>query len=101
MAVEVKGGRNVSISHLRALRGVLDDDMALMAGFIILHPLRNQQSRNFKQFISSAGHLTVKSVQYPRMQIRTVEEILAGNGFDTPSKIGRRQSLQIDLGFEK
>ena len=38
MALEVKGGRNVSISHLRALRGVLDDDLALMAGLISCTP---------------------------------------------------------------
>ena len=40
MAIEVKGGRNVSIRDLRALRGVLEADEAWMAGLIILHPPR-------------------------------------------------------------
>ena len=34
MVIEVKGGKNVGIGVLRELRGVLDDDMALMAGLI-------------------------------------------------------------------
>ena len=100
MVVEVKGGENVSISHIRALRGVLEDDLALMAGFIILRPLRDRQRKNFNRFISSAGHITIKDKKYPRMQILSVEEILAGKGFDTPTRLGRNQTLQIDLGFE-
>ena len=38
MALEVKGGKNVSIRDLRALKGVLDNDDALMAGLIIMEP---------------------------------------------------------------
>ena len=36
MAIEVKGGKNVSIADVRALRGVLDNDQALMAGLIVM-----------------------------------------------------------------
>ena len=36
MAIEVKGGKNVGIGVLRELRGVLDDDTALMAGLIAM-----------------------------------------------------------------
>ena len=38
MAVEVKGGANVTIESLRALKGVLDYDTALMAGLITRLP---------------------------------------------------------------
>ena len=78
---------------------MLDDDLALMAGLIILKPLKDRQRWNFKEFAAGAGHIKVKDVDYPRMQIRTIEEILSGNLFETPGRIGRRQSLQIDLGF--
>ena len=67
MAVEVKGGRNVSIADLRALRGVLDDDRAVVAGLIILHPLGTQKERNFRQFMASSGHLEVDGRNYPRI----------------------------------
>ena len=47
MVVEVKGGANVSIRDLRALKGVLDYDTALMAGLIIMEPLGTVKARNF------------------------------------------------------
>ena len=36
MVVEVKGGATVNVTDLRALKGVLDNDQALMAGLIIM-----------------------------------------------------------------
>ena len=89
MALEVKGGRNVSIRDVRALRGVLDDDTAAMAGLIILHPLKAVQERNFKKFMASAGDMDVLGVKYPRMQVLTVTDILAGTRFLTPGVAGR------------
>ena len=90
---------SLSINHLRALGGVLDDDLALMAGLITLHPLKQQQSRNFNQFMASAGHIPIKGRQYARMQVRTIAEIQERKLSDTPGRIGKRQSPQIDLGF--
>ena len=49
MVVEVKGGKNVNIQALRALRGVLDSEDALMAGLIIMQPLGKVQERNFRK----------------------------------------------------
>ena len=89
MAIEVKGGRNVNISHLRALRGVLENDAALMAGLIIMEPLGERKERNFHGFMAEAGHLNVDMVNYPRMQMLTVEEILDARRFHTPSVSGR------------
>ena len=48
MAIEVKGGKNVSIAHLRALRGVLESDEAEIAGPITMNPLGDTQRRNFR-----------------------------------------------------
>ena len=78
MVIEVKGGAHVSITDLKTLRAVLDDDLALMAGFIIMEPRKPQQTRNFEAYMAQAGTLEVLGIEYPRMQMLTVPEILAG-----------------------
>ena len=89
MALEVKGGKHVGISVLRELRGVLEDDRALMAGLIVMRPPGDRQATTFGQFRASAGDLKVHGRPYPRMQMLTVREILDGKRFDTPSVVGR------------
>ena len=89
MAIEVKGGKNVSIADLRALRGVLDSDNAVMAGLIVMDPLGPTKTRNFHKFMADAGDLEVTGVKYARMQMLTVQEILDGKRFDTPGVVGR------------
>ena len=89
MAIEVKGGKNVGINVVRELRGVLDSDQALMAGLIVMEPLGSAKERNFRRFMADAGDLDALGVQYPKMQILTVAEILDGKRFLTPSVAGR------------
>ena len=89
MAIEVKGGKNVSIRDLRALKGVLDNDTALMAGFIVMDALGGTKDRNFHSFMAEAGGLDVEGIKYARMQMLTVEEIMDGKRFHTPSVAGR------------
>lgn len=89
MAIEVKGGKNVSIRDLRALRGVLDDDTASLAGLILMEPLGEIQTRNFRKFMASAGDMEIIGVTYPRMQILAVAEIFDGRRFHTPGVVGR------------
>ena len=99
MAIEVKGGKNVGIGVLRELRGVLDDDTALMAGLIIHEPLNKTKERNFRQFMASTGDLDVLGVKYPKMQILTTSEILEGKRFIRPSVVGRTvKSPVLPLG---
>ena len=97
MAIEVKGGRNVSIRDLRALRGVLEADEAWMAGLIILHPLGTIKERNFRQFMAQAGQVEVFGMQYPRMQMLSVQELLDGKRFRAPSGVtrGSRQGVLL------
>ncbi len=59
MAIEVKGGKNVTITGLRALRGVLESDVAEMAGLTTMNPLGETQRRNFERFAADAGTLDV------------------------------------------
>ena len=94
MVIEVKGGRNVSIADVRALRGVLDNDEALMAGLIVLDELSPTKGRNFARFMGEAGTVEIMGNEYPRMQILTVAELLDGRRFNTPTVAGQRTQLQ-------
>ena len=85
MVLEVKGGTNVGIGVVRDLRGVLERDTARMAGLIVMEELGKVKSRNFAKEMAHAGDLDVMGVQYPRMQMLTVQEILDGKRFLTPS----------------
>ena len=89
VVVEVKGGANVTIESLRALKGVLDNDNALMAGLIIRVPLGETKERNFQRFMANAGMIELWGNEYPRMQMLTIEEILEGKRFATPTVVGR------------
>ena len=91
MVVEVKGGANVSIADVRALKGVLDYDTALMAGLIVMRPLGTTKERNFQRFMAEAGSLEILGVEYPKMQMLTVGEILEGQRFKTPTVQGRHE----------
>ena len=88
MVLEVKGGASVGIGALRQLAGVLDTDTALMAGLIVMRPLGTIQTRNFNKFIGEVGTLDILGIDYPRLQILTVEEILDGRLFKTPTVAG-------------
>jgi len=89
MAIEVKGGKNVGISVLRELRGVLESESAKMAGLIVMHKPGDAKLRNFTRFMAGAGDMEVMGKQYARMQLLTVPEILEGKRFDTPGAVGK------------
>ena len=91
MVVEVKGGANISIRDLQALKGVLDYDSALVAGLIVMRPLPATQMRNFAAFMADAGSLEILGIEYPRMQLLTVEAILEGRRFRTPTVSGKHE----------
>jgi len=85
MVIEVKGGKNVDIAVVRSLRGALERDSALMAGLIVMEDLGERKTRNFEREMGALDDLDVNGVLYPRMQMLTVPEILAGKRFRTPS----------------
>ena len=91
MAIEVKGGKHVNISDMRALRGVLESGAAQMAGLIVLEPLGAVKERNFARFMAQAGDLEIHGHMnpYPRMQLLTAEDVLCGERFRTPGAVGR------------
>ncbi len=89
MVLEVKGGKNVGISVMRDLRGVLERDDGLMASLIVLEDLGERKIRNFRQEMASAGDIEVNGIPYARMQMLTVSEVLNGKWFITPGAVGR------------
>ncbi len=94
MVLEVKGGKNVGISTVRDLRGVLERDDARMAGLIVMDPLSDGKLRNFEKEMAQAGDLAVSGMNYSRMQILSVPEILDGRRFLTPSVAKGRSSIK-------
>ena len=100
MVLEVKGGEHVSISHLRALSGVLEADDALQAGLITMVKPSERQMRNFQRLIAEVGDIEVLGNRYPRLQVLSVEEILQGERFRTPSPAARgsaQKNMPLDI----
>ena len=89
MVVEVKGGANVNVVDWRALKGVLSRDESLLAGLIIMEPLGGGKARNFSREAADLKPANILGIDYPRMQILTVAEILEGKRFETPTVAGR------------
>ena len=81
IVIQVKGG-HVTVSQLRDLKGVVEREEAAMGLFISLDeptgPMRNE---------AVAGgffHSDLWQKDFPRIQLRTVSEMLEGKGFDLP-----------------
>jgi DNA modification methylase len=83
VVLSVKGG-HVNPAHVRELRGVLSrEDGADLAGFICLE----KPTKGMLQESGEAGMFEYRGKQYPRLQIRTVAELLDKRAFDTPSRV--------------
>ena len=79
--VQVKSGK-VSSPHVRDLKGTVEREKAELGLFITLE----DPTRAMGAEAASAGfyHSDIWQRDYPKMQIRTVAELLAGNEFDIP-----------------
>ena len=82
--LSVKGG-HLNATALRDLRGVIDREKAVMGVLISL----NEATAPMRKEAASAGFYTSPwdEGKYPRLQIRTVEELLAGKSVDYPAKM--------------
>lgn len=97
MVIEVKGGKNVNVEVVRSLRGTVERDQAQMAGLIVMEELGDRKAKNFHREMGDTGFLDVNGVMYPRMQMLTVTEILAGKRFHTPSVAKAKMVAQPSL----
>ena len=89
--IQVKSGR-VSVSHVRDLVGTVERENAAMGLFITLE----NPTRAMKVEASSAGFYRSELWQrdYPKIQIRTVGDLLNGEAFDLPPNPGMYQDSQ-------
>jgi site-specific DNA-methyltransferase (adenine-specific) len=91
--IQVKGGKT-GVKDVRDLRGVLDREKAVMGVLISLQP----PTRDMVAEAVSTGfyeHKTNKQ-QYPRLQLRTVKELMEGKPIERPST-----SAALDETFKK
>jgi DNA modification methylase len=72
--VSVKGGGNVGVPMIRDLKGVMDREKAPIGIFLTLSP----PTRPMEAEAASAGYYEQGNKQYPRLQIITIEQALAG-----------------------
>ena len=89
--VQVKGG-HVSSPQIRDLKGTVDREKAAMGLFITLeeptNPMRTEAV--------SAGfyHSDLWQHDYPKLQIRTVADLLSGKNFELPPSLPSSQAAQ-------
>ena len=91
VVVQVKGG-HVSSPQIRDLKGTVEREKAAMGLFITLeeptNPMRTEAV--------SAGYYSSDIWQrdYPKIQLRTVSELLSGQGFELPARLPAFEAAQ-------
>ena len=88
IVIQVKGGR-VSSPQIRDLKGVVEREQAAMGLFISL----DTPTRDMRAEESSGGffHSAIWGRDYPKIQLRTIGDLFAGNGFDLPPRLAPPQ----------
>ena len=91
--IQVKGGKT-GVKDVRDLRGVIDRDSAAIGILISLQPPTGPMESE----AASAGFYEHKLThrQYPRLQLRTVKELMEGKGIERPS-----EAAAVDMTFKK
>ena len=89
--VQVKSG-NVGSSYIRDLKGTVEREKAALGLFITLE----DPTHDMRTEAVSAGfyHSDVWQRDYPKIQIRTIEDLLTGNTFDIPPHPSMYQAAQ-------
>lgn len=83
MVLSVKGGK-LTPAFMRELRGVYErEGSSEMGGLICLQA----PTKGMRDEAARGGIYSYRGTDYERLQIRTIEELLAGNGFHTPSRV--------------
>ena len=82
IVVQVKSGK-VSVTDIRELKSVVETQAAVIGVFVTLNPPTQPMVKE----AAAAGRfqwLHVTHTTYPKIQIRTIEELLSGNGIEYP-----------------
>ena len=82
VVIQVKGGR-VSSPQVRDLKGVVEREQAALGLFISLEP----PTREMQREAASGGvyHSELWDRDFPKIQLRTIGEMLSGQGFNLPT----------------
>lgn len=82
MIVQVKSGR-IGVNHVRDLKGVLEREKAAIGALITLR----EPTRPMLTEATAAGFYEPKEFpgRYPRLQILTIAELLAGKKLEYPA----------------
>jgi DNA modification methylase len=81
VVISVKAGENVSVAHVRDLRGVLDREKAQIGVLLSM----KEPTEPMKNEAASAGFYDSPwGTKHPRLQLLTIEELLAGRKIDMP-----------------
>ncbi len=91
IVIQVKGG-HVSAPQVRDLKGVVEREKAAMGLFITLQPPTAPMSSE----AASGGfyHSDLWQRDFPKIQLRTVSEMLEGKGFELPNRPASYQPAQ-------
>jgi len=89
IVVQVKSGK-VSVRDIRELRTVVKNQKAVIGIFVTL----NSPTKPMMTEAAKAGMFKRFNDEYPKIQIRTIEELLAGNGIEYPKTV-------LDATFKK
>jgi DNA modification methylase len=91
--IQVKGGKT-GVKDVRDLRGVLDREKAAIGVLISLQPPTKEM---VAEAVSTGFYVhKVNQQQYPRLQLRTVKELMEGKGIERPSNVAA-----VDETFKK
>jgi hypothetical protein len=83
MVLSVKGGK-LTPAFVRELRGVLErEPNAELAGLICLQ----EPTKGMREEAAKAGMFTYQGAKYPRLQIKTIAELLDKRPFEMPARI--------------
>jgi hypothetical protein len=84
IVIQVKGGKT-GVKDVRDLRGVVEREKAAIGVLISLQPATSHMEAE----AASAGFYEHKTnrQQYPRLQLRTVKELMEGKGLERPSTV--------------
>ncbi len=91
MIIQVKGG-HVSVPQVRDLKGVVEREKAALGLFISL----DEPTGPMRTEAASGGffHSDIWQKDFPKIQIRTISEMLNGEGFDIPPRQPMYQPAQ-------
>jgi len=89
IVVQVKSGK-VGVKDIRELRTVVKNQKAVIGIFVTL----NSPTKPMMTEAAKAGMFKRFNDEYPKIQIRTIEELLAGNGIEYPKTV-------LDATFKK